>query len=650
MSGKLEGGSRVSFEKGWANARILMGKFHFTDCSTEFNGIHLPLLLNEADIHIDGEGEPQFQGVGRWGESEFRVSGSTDRLWKVSEAQIDSRVHVNGIIDLFFHGTTLPLNQKDLIPIKAALTRKQDVWLIQGETNFDGVALETDAISLCPPEECKKAVFDMEVFPGEKVCLNSLKYTLGESALDLNGSFDLISKDIINVNVSSEKLLLEDLGIWFRNENAPTGGVVSCRTEVQISLKDPSKTSVTGVVTGRDISLNLDRMALPVNDCHMMLNFAEKDISIRSLSMRMGESLLDIHGDLQGWDGLKGRITVNADFLNVSDFMPKKTGTEDKISTNDSFWKSSDIQLILNARKGKWKKLTFAPLKAKCDFRSGDFYVKTADAQMAYGTVAAKGHIKGEQGPERVFLTSEIKLKKQPFDDLEDSLGLKGGVEGLLTLEASLSAKGGEARDLISGLTGSADILLEEGRVIRKRGIVFKILEFLSLRNMINWEMPNFSKKGFDFKALEAHVDITEGNLETDSFIFKSTIFNATAQGNIFLPTKTVDFDFWVQTLETIDFVVSNVPIIGYILTEKENSPKGVIIYPLEVNGNWSNPKVKSSVLKNLGPGVINIFKRILLSPGHIFKEISEFTKGIVTMNGSRDEQKTEGDNPAIAQ
>jgi hypothetical protein len=650
VSGKLEGNSRVSFEKGWANPRVLMGKFHFTDCSTEFNGLHLPLLMNDADIHIDGEGEPQFQGIGSWGGSEFRVSGSTDRSWKVREAQIDSRVHVNGIIGLFLHDTTLPLNQKDLIPIKAALTRKRDAWLIQGETNLDGVALKTDSFSLCPSEKCKKAVFDMEIFPGDKVCLNSLKYKLGESAFDLNGSFDLISEDIIHVNVSSEKLLMEDLGILFGNENAPPGGVLSCRAEARVSLKDPSKTSVTGVMTGRDISLNLGRMASPVKDCHMMLKFSEKDISIRSLSMRMGESLLDIHGDVQGWDGLKGKITVNADFLNVSDFMPKRTGAEDKKSRHGSFWKSSDIQLILNARKGKWKKLTFAPLKAECDFRSGDLYVKTGDAQMAHGTVTATGHVKNEQGPERLLLTSEIKLEKQPFDDLKESLGFKKGVEGLLTLEASLSAKSGEVQGLISGLAGSADILLEEGRIIRKRGIIFNILKFLSLRNMIKWEMPDFSRRGFDFKALEAHVDIKEGNVETNSFIFKSAIFNATAQGNIFLPTETVDFDFWIQTLEALDFVICNVPIIGYILTEKENSPKGVIIYPLEVDGNWSNPNVKSSVLKNLGPGVVNIFKRILLTPGHIFKEISEFTKEIVTINGSQAEKEAQCDNPATAQ
>ncbi len=72
---------------------------------------------------------------------------------------------------------------------------------------------------------------------------------------------------------------------------------MSCRTEVQISLKDPSKTSVTGAVTGRDISLNLDRMALPVNDCHMMLNFAEKDISMddRLLISENVHVVLDYH-------------------------------------------------------------------------------------------------------------------------------------------------------------------------------------------------------------------------------------------------------------------------------------------------------------------------------------------------------------------
>ncbi|MBW1830045.1 MAG: hypothetical protein JRI74_11590, partial [Deltaproteobacteria bacterium] len=78
------------------------------------------------------------------------------------------------------------------------------------------------------------------------------------------------------------------------------------------------------------------------------------------------------------------------------------------------------------------------------------------------------------------------------------------------------------------------------------------------------------------------------------------------------------------QTFETMDSVISKVPIIGYILTEKECAPKGVLLYPVEVKGLWSDPEIKyRPSLIRLGSGVFDIFKRILSTPGHYFKKIS---------------------------
>ncbi len=645
LSGKLEGSIQVGFDQGWVNPRILSGKFRFRDCSVTHKGLYLPLSLHEADLQINGQGEPRFLGAGRWGRSEFQVSGSADSQWKVKMAQIASKVHINEILDRFYPRFQLSLSQKDLVPIKATVTGKQDTWSFQGETNLDDVALASDSISVCPLERCKKAVFDITLLPGEKIRLNRLEYRLGETALELTGAYDLTNQDIMQVNVSSEKIVLEDLGIRFKNENGPTKGIVSCELEIQASLKDLLKTSVAGVAIGKNISLDLDGMVSPIKDCGFNLDFSEKDILIRSLNMRVGdESLLDIYGQLQGWDGLKGEITANADYLNLSEFIPEKTGSEEKLSAQNSFRERSDIGLVLNARRGRWKKVAFGPLQSELGFRSGDFHIKHAEAQTPHGSLSARGHVKGKKGPDKIFFTSDIRLKNQPIEDLEESLGFKRDIEGRLTMAATLSVKGGEAKDLIPGLTGSAEIILSEATIKRKRGIVFKVLEFLSLKNIIRLKMPDLSQKGFEFESLEAHADINEGILETDTLIFKSRVFNATAQGAACLPTKTVDLKLWVQTLESMDFVVRNIPIIGYILTEKEKSPKGVLIYPLKVEGRWTDPKIESSVLNNLAPGVINIFKRILLTPGRIFKGISEITSSIVNVNGSQAEERAECD------
>jgi len=641
LSGKLEGGVRVCFEQGWENLRVIGGTLHASNCAAEHNRLYLPLLLNEMELQIDPAGKNRFQGAGRWGRSEFQVSGSTDSLWKTGKVQVVAKAHVNEIIDRLFQIHDLPLSFKDPIPIKTTVTGEQDTWLFQGQTSLDDVTWKADSASVCLSKKCKKAVFDIKLLPKEKLYINRLNFELGESSFELKGDYDLKDHDMLHVDVSSEKLALEDFGIRLKGGKAPTRGIVSGHVQVRASLKSPSKTSVTGTAAGRDISLDPGWKVSSIHGGHFDLDFSGKDFFIRSLHMGLGRSLVDIHGHLKGWDCLKGEVTANAAYLDISDFIPKEPGPEDRISRPGSFAKNSDIRLIFSAPTGRWKKLSFGPLQAECGFRSGDLHITHAEARTEHGTLSATGLVKGEKGPQRLSFTSDIKMEKQPIEDIANSLGLKKTIEGRLTMKAALSAKGAKIKDLLSGLAGSADFLLEEGRVFKKRGITYKILDFLSFQNIIK----DFSKEGYYFENLEASFNIKEGTLETDDFIFKSPAFNATAQGTVCLPTKMLDLKLWVQTLQTMDFVVGNVPIIGYILTEKEKSPKGVIIYPFEIKGQWSDPTIESRVWKNLGNGVINIFKRILLTPGRIYKEITEKTSGLAKMNGSQSEHNIECDN-----
>jgi len=650
VSGTAEGRAQVIFEHGWVNLRIINGEFRVLDCSVAHKRLRLPLSLDKAVVQTDGEGMSHFQGTGRWGKSEFEVSGATVDLWKTYEAQFESKVHINEIMDCFFQTHNPFLRQNDRIPCSIAVTREKGSWSIQGEANLDVLVLETEHIFLDPWEKDDKAFFDLKFLPGEKIYLNNLSCNLGESAFELNGSCDLRNKNAIKLNVSTNKLLLEDLGLQFKNGNVLTKGIMTCDVEIRTSFRNPLKSSVTGTMAGRDISIAFDGMPSPVNDCHFKLNFSGKDIFIRSFEMQLGQSTFDIQGHLQGWDGMKGEIAVNTDYLDYCDFINKEATSKNNETGQSRFTENSDILFHLKAQKGHWGKIKYGPLNAECIFRSGDFFVEKAEAQMENGSLSAKGHVKNEKGPERLFFATEIKLEKQPIEDLNESFGLKKGLEGLLTMEATLSAKGRETEDLISGLTGSAEFLVEEGRIKRKRGVVFKILEFLSLQNIIKRRMPDFSKEGYYFERLEASVNIEGGTFETDNLIFKSPIFNAAAQGTVCLPTEKVDFNLWVQTLEAVDSLICKVPIIGYILTEKENSPKGVIIHPYKIKGHWSNPEVKYSIFKHLGGGVINLFKRILLTPGHIFKEISEITTGPSNGNGRKPAKKGELAEPTGTQ
>jgi hypothetical protein len=104
----------------------------------------------------------------------------------------------------------------------------------------------------------------------------------------------------------------------------------------------------------------------------------------------------------------------------------------------------------------------------------------------------------------------------------------------------------------------------------------------------------------------------------------KSPAFNAVATGKMDMVGSTIDFSLGAQPLETIDTIVSSIPILGYILTGEE---KSILTYYFNVEGPLTDPKVTYVPFKNLGTGVADTFKRLFLTPVRIFKDIADSAK-----------------------
>ena len=141
--------------------------------------------------------------------------------------------------------------------------------------------------------------------------------------------------------------------------------------------------------------------------------------------------------------------------------------------------------------------------------------------------------------------------------------------------------------------------------------MIFKILDFLSLQKilMVFKKRPHdLSKEGFYFESIKGDIAINKGVVDTENLIMRSPVFNAAAKGSVDLPRKWLDFDLGAQPLGTIDFLISNIPIVGYILTGKDES---ILVYYFKVKGAWPEADVKYVPLKNLGSGIGGFFKRL---------------------------------------
>jgi hypothetical protein len=106
----------------------------------------------------------------------------------------------------------------------------------------------------------------------------------------------------------------------------------------------------------------------------------------------------------------------------------------------------------------------------------------------------------------------------------------------------------------------------------------------------------------------------------------KSPTLNAVASGSIDLKENTLDVYLGTQPLETVDVVVSKIPVLGYILT---GDKKALLTYYFTVKGPLGDAEVKHVPFRSLGGGMAGLFKRLFLTPVKLFKDISGAAKSL---------------------
>jgi hypothetical protein len=321
-----------------------------------------------------------------------------------------------------------------------------------------------------------------------------------------------------------------------------------------------------------------------------------------------------------GWKGLKGAFHVIASPLNVSDFIPPAGRHQQKERTS-SFEEGTSLRVSLDAQPAQWGKIASERIKAELLVRNGDFHIIHSQIRLDRGSLELMGYVKEEA----MAFSGHVEFKEQPLEALLRRFGIEPTYQGSLTMEARLYTEGKELGDLLHHLDGGVNLLIEKG-VIRKSNVFLTVLDFLSLQNIFTKRPPDISKEGLYFESLGGHGHIEKGVVRTENVQMRSPVLNAVAAGSADLGRGLADFDLGVQPLGTIDTVVSNIPILGHILT---GDNRVLITYYFEVKGPILQPQVEHVPFKTLGEGVTGIMKRLFLSPVKLFEDISYGVKNL---------------------
>ncbi|WP_035587790.1 AsmA-like C-terminal domain-containing protein [Hippea jasoniae] len=145
-------------------------------------------------------------------------------------------------------------------------------------------------------------------------------------------------------------------------------------------------------------------------------------------------------------------------------------------------------------------------------------------------------------------------------------------------------------------------------------------INLFSLLNPFKLSLSGYKiSKGIDYDTLKAHLFLKNGSIEAKEnkpLYLKGKTLDLFAYGTYDLNKSFINGYVTFITFSTINSIVSEIPIIGYILTGKQKSFTGLCF---KVKGNINNPSIKPVPFKNLAKGVFGVVKRTLELPLELF-------------------------------
>lgn len=639
LTGTLEGQARFKYDASMESPEITEADLTLSDLTVKHKQWPASLVIKQGHLQIGGEsGTPsqagdyeerpwpesrgRFQGSGTWGASSYEAQGTFAVKGLNAEPQ---RIELVADLDA---GQAWSLISPDWSPAefkgsalcRSTIIKDNDLWSIKGTADLRALAVDHELFLMHLPGERDRITFDFDLLPEKQVRFRQLLWEIGESALTLSGHYPLSPESDATLHCSLPALFLQDLGIHQKPGGVLVQGSLRGGLQAKIPKKDLSNATVSGEIKGERLSFVSTSLPSPIRECGFSAIFSEQKIVIPSFTMMTGESSLNGKGELRGWNGLKGEWTVTSSPFDLSDFIPSPKKDQDK-RKRTSFEQNTQFRFRLDAQPAQWKNIRSEKLNADLHFRKGILHIAHSEIHLDRGVLEVIGYVKED----KMAFSAHGEFKDQPVETLLARLGLEQSHEGSLTLEARLNTHGKELRDLLPHLEGGANVLIEKG-VIRKSNVFLKILDFLSLQNIFTKRPPDLSKEGLYIESLGGHVQIEQGVARTENLQMRSPVLNAVGTGKVDLGQGWVDFDLGIQPLGTMDTVVSNIPILGHILT---GDNKSLITYYFEVKGPILNPEVEHVPFKNLGSGVVGVLKRLFFSPVRLFEDISKGLKSL---------------------
>ncbi len=342
---------------------------------------------------------------------------------------------------------------------------------------------------------------------------------------------------------------------------------------------------------------------------------SDETLRINSFSAQLNNSRIAATGTITGPRRPRVDLTITSPHLEVEELL-SLTQLETERPLPAEVGKPT-LKLSLKADTGTFKEISFQRLTGDISYEEGILYLHPLEFQSLGGSIAANVRIDTATGGTPRY-QADYELRRISSQGLLKSLGVKKQeIWGTMSAQGDLSARGSTPEELKSSLLGSLSFHIERGS-IRRFASLAKIFSILNVSQLLKMHLPEMTSGGMPFSDITGSVAIKDGLFSTSDLYVKSEAMNISAVGSLNLPKDSLNIIVGVQPLQAVDKVVNRIPIVGWILTGKDNS---WITSYFQITGALGDPQVSVKTVSSMATGVLNIFKRLFQLPAKLFTD-----------------------------
>lgn len=428
-----------------------------------------------------------------------------------------------------------------------------------------------------------------------------------------------ISKPVsaINGRITFDDTTMESSQLTARVGNSTFNGKVSIASFAPLAVNTSFNAPIVDL---SDFGI-IQTKPLHISKVRADLSFRDKNLQIKGLSGQVNSSQLDIKGSVTDIDAPKVDLTIHSQSLDIAD-VQALSALEKKRHPGDKSASPITLKASIKADSGKFGDVRFEKLNTTVQVSNRIVYLQPLEAAIFGGKLTAKGRIDTLSAPDRYQV--EFKLANASGGQIMQQLSLERELTGTLNVEGELNTRGESAEELKKSVLGSIKITARNGS-LRQFPMLSKVFSILNVSQLFRLKLPDMVSEGMPYNDIKATLSFKDGTLSTKDLFVTSNAMNMSFIGSYNYIHDNMDFTLGIQPLQTVDKVVSRIPIVGWILTGKD---KALLTTYFEIKGKTSNPQVSAIPVKSLAKGVFDIFKRVFQLPAKLVTDTGEVILG----------------------